>query len=127
MTALRTTAVVMVVTVMALASLGCKKKESTMTAAPPPPGYSAGYDTPPPADVQFSDPAPAPGSGLAPVPMTNAPAAMGGGSYVIQKGDTLWSIAKRTYGDGKRWADIQAANPGLDPKKLPVGQQIVLP
>ncbi len=47
--------------------------------------------------------------------------------YAIRRGDTLWSIAQRSYGDGKRWRDILAANPGLDPTRLRVGQQIVLP
>lgn len=48
-------------------------------------------------------------------------------TYTIQRGDTLWSIAERTYGDGKRWRDIITANSGLDPTKLRVGQKIYLP
>ncbi len=48
-------------------------------------------------------------------------------TYTIRRGDTLWSIAKQTYGDGHRWQDIAAANPGLDPTKLRIGQVIVLP
>ncbi len=50
-----------------------------------------------------------------------------GNAYVIRRGDTLWSIAKRVYNDGKRWSDIQAANPGLHPQRLRVGQEIHLP
>ena len=56
---------------------------------------------------------------------TAAPTA--GGTYTIQKGDTLWSIATRVYGNGQRWQDIAAANPSVDPKRLIVGQQLVLP
>ena len=48
-------------------------------------------------------------------------------TYTIRRLDTLWSIAQRTYGDGKRWRDIVRANDGLDPTKLRVGQKIVLP
>jgi LysM repeat protein len=35
----------------------------------------------------------------------------GGGVYVVQKGDTLWGIAHRTYGIGTRWKAIYKANP----------------
>jgi len=31
-------------------------------------------------------------------------------TYTVQPGDTLYGIAVRFYGDGKRWEDIQAAN-----------------
>lgn len=43
------------------------------------------------------------------------------GVYVIQKGDTLARIAHRF---NARSAEILAINPGLDSKKLRVGQQI---
>ncbi len=56
-----------------------------------------------------------------------APAAAGGGTYTVQKGDTLWSIAQRFYGNGQRWQDIAAANPQVDAKRLIVGQQLVMP
>ncbi len=32
--------------------------------------------------------------------------------YCISEGDTLWGIAESAYGDGQRFADILAANPG---------------
>lgn len=31
-------------------------------------------------------------------------------SYTVQKGDTLWSIANKIYGDGNQWKRIQEAN-----------------
>lgn len=37
----------------------------------------------------------------------------GGGQYQIAKGDTLWSIAERTYGAGSYWPEIEAANRGV--------------
>jgi phage tail protein X len=37
----------------------------------------------------------------------------GGSNYVIRKGDTLWDIAKATYGSGAYWPEIEYANKGL--------------
>jgi len=51
----------------------------------------------------------------------------GGTTYTVKKKDTLWSIASRLLGNGQRWRDIVAANPGLDPKKMAVGQTIQIP
>ena len=75
-----------------------------------------GPETGPMTDVPPITPAP-----VAPV----APAA--GGTYVIKKGDTFIKIAREVYGDPGRMKDIAAANAGLDPRKLKVGQTIILP
>jgi nucleoid-associated protein YgaU len=48
-------------------------------------------------------------------------------SYVVQTGDTLYGIARRTLGDGNRWHDIAGANPGVTPMKLKAGQTLVIP
>jgi len=48
-------------------------------------------------------------------------------SYTIRKGDTLFSIAKSQYGSGRDWQKLVSANPGIDPQKLRVGQQIIIP
>jgi nucleoid-associated protein YgaU len=48
-------------------------------------------------------------------------------TYTVRRGDTLRAIAKRLYGDEKRWRDIAAANPALNRKKLRQGQIINLP
>jgi hypothetical protein len=53
--------------------------------------------------------------------------AAGGGRYQVQKGDTLFGIARTRYGDGKRWQQIAAANPGLSPATLQAGATIVVP
>ena len=45
----------------------------------------------------------------------------------VQSGDTLWTIAARLYNDPRRWRDIAAANPGIDPHALSVGQRIEVP
>lgn len=56
-----------------------------------------------------------------------APVAPAANTYTVQKGDTLWSIAQRFLGDGKRWREIVEVNPGLEPSKLKIGQVIMLP
>jgi nucleoid-associated protein YgaU len=48
-------------------------------------------------------------------------------TYVVRRGDTLRAIAKRLYGDEKRWRDIAALNPSLNAKKLRQGQRINVP
>lgn len=48
-------------------------------------------------------------------------------SYQIQKGDSIYSISKKTYGSYKMVKKILEVNPNLDPKKLRVGSLIILP
>lgn len=48
-------------------------------------------------------------------------------TYIVEKGDTLGEIAQKTMGDSKYWNDIVKFNPGLDPKKLYSGQEILIP
>ena len=50
-----------------------------------------------------------------------------GGTYTVQKGDTLIKIARTHYGDAHQWTKIAAANPGINANSIKVGQQIVLP
>ncbi|MFU2090374.1 peptidoglycan-binding protein LysM [Avibacterium avium] len=49
--------------------------------------------------------------------------------YVIQKGDTLWKIAEKTYGNGAKYTAIVAANKEVikDADKIFSGQKIRLP
>ena len=63
-----------------------------------------------------------------PVPIEDDAAPAGGSrTYIVQRGDTLWSIANRELGDGQRWRDIRDANPTVDPDNLPVGTELRLP
>ena len=48
-------------------------------------------------------------------------------THTVEKGETLWSIAKDYYGDGREYKKIVDANPGLNVEKLKVGQEIVIP
>ena len=47
-------------------------------------------------------------------------------TYTVRKGDTLWGIAVRFYGDGTRWSVLAAKNNIGDPKHLPVGKVLRL-
>ncbi|MBF0546282.1 MAG: LysM peptidoglycan-binding domain-containing protein [Candidatus Riflebacteria bacterium] len=50
-----------------------------------------------------------------------------GGTYIIQKNDTLAKIAKKVLGSSKRWREIAKANPKLNPNKLVAGHKIRIP
>ena len=57
----------------------------------------------------------------------NTGTSVSSGPYPVKRGDTLYSIARKSYGDGKQWQKIAAANPGLRPESLKVGQTIQIP
>lgn len=47
--------------------------------------------------------------------------------YVVVRGDSLWKIAERIFGDGNKWTAIQAKNNLKSPGLLYAGQQLLLP
>jgi hypothetical protein len=50
--------------------------------------------------------------------------------YVVEKGDTLFSIAGKLLGDGKRWPEIFNANKnviGINPALIKPGMKLVIP
>lgn len=49
-----------------------------------------------------------------------------GESYTVVKGDHLWSIAVRAYGDGYKWVEIARANNITHPNYIEVGQVLKL-
>lgn len=56
----------------------------------------------------------------------------GGGSdgwriHIWKKGDTLYKLAKRYLGNGKRWREIAKANKIKNPKKIKVGTRLRIP
>lgn len=115
----------------ALVLVGCKS-EPEPVAQVPAPSYAAEPEPLPPVSINQGTtftPGPGvssdPGTGFEPEPLP--PAQPATRTYTIRKGDTLWAIATREYGNGQRWVDISSANPSVDPKKLVIGQQIVLP
>jgi 5'-nucleotidase/UDP-sugar diphosphatase len=97
------------------------------------PAKQAPYVGPTPTDPMapadnISYPA-APVASATPASYTAAPAngSATGNIYKVKAGDTLFGIARTTYGDGKAWTRIASANPGLSPKSLKAGQTITLP
>jgi|SRR5688572_13348409 len=89
------------------APIAPREPELAYTATPSNPGY---YDT-----------------SFAQTPAASGTLAAAGSSYTVKKGDTLFSIAKASYGNGNQWQKIAGANPGLSPATLKAGQRIVVP
>ena len=49
------------------------------------------------------------------------------GKYQVKSGDTLWTIAERFYGDGRRHRVIAVINHLTDPDHIVVGQELEIP
>lgn len=71
--------------------------------------------------------APEPIVSSTPAPAVTSTPVSSSGSHVVKKGDTLYGIARKHYGDGKQWTKIASANPGVSPQSLRVGQTLVVP
>lgn len=50
-----------------------------------------------------------------------------GSTYTVEKGDCLWNIAVRAYGDGFAWTKIAEANHLANPGVIHTGNILVLP
>lgn len=128
------------VTIVAVAA-GCQSSNKTTTSAltptpavaqvsPTPTAYpaepAADASAPPTEPLAMDTSTPAPTQDLS---QGNGPtfSPSGGGKYTIKAGDNLYRIALTHYGEGKQWKKILAANPGLSPSHLRVGQTIILP
>ncbi len=96
---------------------GCEKKNEVKTTEVPPDRTMEELAPPTPTDNGGSTIDDSTPTRLTPVERT----------YTIQKGDTLWSIARTQLGDGKRYKEIMELNPGLEPNKLRIGTVIKLP
>ena len=50
-------------------------------------------------------------------------------TYKVKKGDTLWGISKKYYGDGTKWRKILEANTDKvkNPKTMKVGIELTIP
>ena len=115
--------------------------EDPAAAAPAPVVTPAPAAKPAPAPVVVQEkPAPAPVAEEAPAKHTgkhtgkhegkheaSGKAGQPGGTWTVQKGDTLQSISKRVYGTTKKWKAIVKANPDINPDKIKVGQKLNLP
>ena len=51
------------------------------------------------------------------------------GNYKVLRGDSLWKIAVRNYGDGFAWVKIWQQNKTkiMNPDKLEIGMELILP
>jgi nucleoid-associated protein YgaU len=123
---------------VAALTVGCAgRKDASASARPgvteisptPPIAYqSTAYQTPqiaqPVAPVQpvIETPAAVPAAG----PAAHT-AVAGGTSYTVQRGDTLFKIARDRYGDASAWKKIAAANPNVSNGAIKAGQRLVLP
>ena len=98
-----------------------------------------GGATPTPAPTDIIVPTPAPTDLFVPTPAptdlfvptaepvvdeTPAPTPVAGTRYVVKKGDTMWAIAQD---HGISLADLQAANPDVEPRMMAVGTVLVIP
>lgn len=50
-----------------------------------------------------------------------------GASYTVVKGDSLWEISVRAYGDGYKWVQVAEANKLTNPDIIYVGSVLSLP
>lgn len=50
-----------------------------------------------------------------------------GETYTVVKGDSLWNISVRAYGDGYKWTEIAKANDLVNPNIIHAGNVLVLP
>jgi nucleoid-associated protein YgaU len=119
--------------VFALAMAGCANRRQEEERLPQleSPGLAdkEGYGpSPRPAVVEEPAISPPPPEPAAP-PAPAAPPPATAQTYVVQRGDTLYSIARRFYGDGKLWTRIHAANQGKykTHNDIPVGTTLVIP
>lgn len=96
-------------------------------------------ETTPPNDVlslpddssQRPAAAPPPVSKAQPLPRSQyaEPAASQARVHVVQPGETLYSIAKRYYGQGKQWRRVFQANKNriIDPNRIKAGMKLIIP
>lgn len=108
--------------------------ESPVTLAPEPPETEGGpvvQSAPLPGAIRVPPSKPAGGTTLSrpTAPPTKPTAAAGGRRHVVAKGDTLFSLAQRYYGNRARWRDIYAANREQLPSEnsLRMGMELKIP
>lgn len=114
----------MVVMVMALGALGCAEKREEELPQIDPAELEAMGPAPVPTIATPTVEVETPGAAVAAVPAQTA-----GETYAMQRGDTLYSLARRFYGDGKLWTRIAEANRDKfrDVTAIPVGTVLVIP
>jgi tetratricopeptide (TPR) repeat protein len=101
-------------------AVGAPAADSPVSLASEPPAVE-------PAAPTWIEPAPTPAPRSAPTKPT--PPAAGGRRHTVVKGDTLFSLAQRYYGNRAKWRDIYAANRDVLPSEnsLRLGMELTIP
>ena len=109
-----------------LTSAGTQPSSSTASAAVPrSPARTAPAATPAPGTTVHR----AAGAQSGDVAVT-APQGLRSATHLVARGDDLWSLAERYYGEGRDWRKIARANPSVltgGPDRLEVGWRLVVP
>jgi len=114
------------VALVAIGVAGCNNNKKTADLSTN--GSVADISAPQPVVTHQPSPQPAVQPVVYDTTITQAPTGtIANGSYTVKKGDTLYNLAVRRYGDGKQWTKIASANPGLRPETLKVGATITIP
>ncbi|OGM01895.1 hypothetical protein A2115_00400 [Candidatus Woesebacteria bacterium GWA1_41_8] len=60
-------------------------------------------------------------------PVESAEISITGSTYTVSKGDSLWDISVRAYGDGYKWVEIARENKLVNPDIIHAGNILILP
>ena len=123
---MRVLMLVVAVSVATMWTVGCGPKKEDLPQLEPadvraaPPAAEQGPATFEPAPVARPKPGP---------DMVEVAPPVGPQTYTVKRGDTLYSLSRRFYGDGKLWTRIADANRDQikDVKNLPVGAVLAIP
>lgn len=110
------------------APLAVNPAQSPIVASDDPPAPAPVADSP--AITPVPVPVPVPVAPPAQTIQIQQPAAAGSFKrHVVAKGDTLFSLAQRYYGNRSRWRDIYAANRNILPNEssLAIGMELKIP
>ena len=103
---------ILAIGVMVVLCDGCRRIQAPRPPKEPPVTNLAAIDDPGPTSK----------------PVTSKPARIiTYDTYVVVRGDTLGRIAQKVYGNSHNDSVILDANPGLDPRKLVVGEVLKYP
>jgi nucleoid-associated protein YgaU len=116
---------------------------TTRPQTTPPPAGSSATGAPAAGNPAPLPPLPSPGGAVTPRPASVPPTTMPPATpapakpmapvkpaettYTVKAGDSLSGIWKQLTGSERGWERLQAANPGLDPSRLKIGQVLKVP
>jgi nucleoid-associated protein YgaU len=103
------------------APLSAPPSTTASPAAPvaaPAPKPASGLDLPP---------LPTPSAPAKPAPVAKTAAAPRSDTYTVKEGDSIASIWRTVSGSERGWEKLLAANPGVDPSRLKIGQVLKVP